>query len=65
MNKTFTWCVDFLEALAARLHMPYEEINIWIFVIIEPIVFFIILWIINKQQIKINRLKKIKHDGIS
>ena len=43
MNKTFKYCVKLLQDLAARLHMTYEEINIWIFVIIEPVVFFILL----------------------
>ena len=49
MNKTFKWCVDLLEALALKLHMTYEEVNIWIFVIIEPIIFLFMLWIIYKQ----------------
>ena len=42
MNKTFKWCVDLLEALALKLHMTYEEVNIWLFVIIEPIIFLFI-----------------------
>ncbi len=29
MNKTFKWCVDLLVSLAAKLHMTYEEVNIW------------------------------------
>jgi len=57
MNKTFKWCVDLLENLAARLHMTYEAVNIWIFVIIQPIVFFIMLWIIYKQTVIIKLLK--------
>ena len=50
MNKTFKWCVDLLEELALKLHMTYEEVNIWIFFIIEPIIFLLMLWIIYKQQ---------------
>ena len=50
MNKEFQWCVDILVALAAKLNMTYEAVNIWIFVIIEPIVFFVLLSIIYKQQ---------------
>ena len=61
MNKAFYWCVDLLKVLAAKLNMTYEEVNIWIFVIIEPFVFFIMLGIIYKQQVKIRALKKIKH----
>ena len=57
MNKTFKWCVDLLENLAAKLHITYEAVNIWIFVIIQPIVFFIMLWIIYKQTVIIKLLK--------
>ena len=55
MNKTFKWCVDLLEALALKLHMSYEEVNIWLFVIIEPIIFM--LWIIYKQYRTIRSFK--------
>lgn len=58
MNKAFQWCVDLLIALAAKVNMTYEEVNIWIFVIIEPIVFFILIWIIYKQHKTIKMLKK-------
>lgn len=57
MNKAFKMCVDFLVYLAAKCNMTYEEINIWIFVIIGPIVFFILLWIIYRQHSLINSLK--------
>ena len=57
MNKTFKWCVDLLVYLAAKLHMTYEAINIWIFVIIEPIVFLIMVWIIYRQWTVIKLLK--------
>lgn len=58
MNETFKWCVDFLVALADRLHMTYEQINIWIFVIVEPLVFFIMLFLIVRQRLTINRMRK-------
>ncbi len=57
MNKAFQWCVDLLVALAAKL-MTYEEVNIWIFMIIEPIVFLQLLWIIFKQRKRIGLLKQ-------
>ena len=57
MNKIFQWCVDVLVYFAAKLHISYEAINIWIFVIIEPIVFFILLWIIYRQYVVIKALK--------
>jgi hypothetical protein len=58
MNEIFRWCVDFLVVLSDRLHMTYEQINIWIFVIIEPIVFFIMLFMIVRQRLTINRMRK-------
>ena len=57
MTKTFKWCVDLLEALALKLHMTYEEVNIWLFVIIEPIIFLFMLWIIYKQYRTIRSFK--------
>lgn len=43
MDKTFDWCVWFLIELAKPLGMTYNEINIWIFVIIEPLIFVCML----------------------
>ena len=57
MNKAFKWCVKVLEDLAAWLGITYEEINIWIFVIIEPIVFLVLIWIIYRQYHTIQALK--------
>ena len=46
MNEAFDFCVELLQNWAAALGMTYEEINIWIFVIIEPIVFVLMaVWI--------------------
>ena len=57
MNKAFKWCVDLLVWMAAKLNMSYEAINIWIFVIIEPVIFLVMLWIIIKQYRRIKFLK--------
>ena len=59
MNETFKWCVQFLEALAAKLNMTYEEVNIWVYVILEPIIFLLMLWVIFKQQRSIKLLKQV------
>jgi hypothetical protein len=45
-NQLFHECAEFLRWLAPIFNMTYKEINIWIFVIIEPIVFFIMLFYI-------------------
>jgi len=57
MNEIFDLCVDFLNWLADLLGMTYKEINIWIFVILEPIVFIILLWIIFRQRKIIKKLR--------
>lgn len=57
MNKTFYQCVRFLEVWADRLNMTYEELNVWIFCIIEPVIFLILVYIILKQRKKIKQLK--------
>jgi hypothetical protein len=47
--------------LADVVGMTYEEVNIWIFVIIEPLVFVLMLWVIiwqrRKMKIQIQQLK--------
>jgi len=39
-NKLFNDCVELLVWLATKFNLTYKEINVWIFIIIEPIVFF-------------------------
>jgi len=58
MNRAFYWCVDLLKYWANIFGITYEEINIWIFCIIEPIVFFIMLGMIINYYLKIKELKR-------
>jgi len=48
MDSIFDWCVDVLVYWASILGITYKEINVWVFVIIWPIVTIaligIILW---------------------
>jgi hypothetical protein len=60
MNSLFDYCVHLLQVWGKFLHMTYEEINIWIFVIIEPIVFVVMLFVIISQRIRITKLKREK-----
>lgn len=48
-SSVFDWCADTLVFLADKLGITYEEINVWIFCIIEPIIFASMLTIIIKQ----------------
>jgi hypothetical protein len=43
MNKVFDQSVRLLQLLSEQLGMTYQELNVWIFLIIEPIVFVILL----------------------
>ena len=36
INYTFDWCVTLLEQTAYLLGLTYQEINVWLFVIILP-----------------------------
>ena len=58
MNKVFYWCVQILELYAKKLGTTYEVINVWIFCIIEPIIFLVMLAVIAVQAKKLRTLKK-------
>ena len=57
-DKIFNWCVDILVNFAELLGLTYNEINVYIFVIITPLIFLIMFFIIITQQIKIKSLDK-------
>ncbi len=57
INELFDYCVEVLTIGAKMLGMTYNEINIWIFCIIEPIVFVIMFFIIINQSLKIKHLR--------
>ena len=56
MDIIFKLCVDVLIFLANVLGITYQEINVWIFCIIEPIIFIYMLVIIIKQNRYIKKL---------
>ena len=57
MNKIFNWCVKLLELTAQEFGTTYEVINVWIFCIIEPIVFLGMVIFLLFQRREIKRLK--------
>jgi hypothetical protein len=57
MNEIFNRCVELLQWGAQKLGTTYELINVWIFCIIEPIVFLGMLIFLLFQRRKIKRLK--------
>ena len=57
VDGVFQICVFILVDLAKFLGISYEEINVWIFVIIEPLIFLLMLLVIIKQGIKLRAFK--------
>jgi len=58
MDSIFDWCVDLLVYWAGVLGMTYKEINVWVFVIIWPIVTIVLVVIIFLQQRRLRQLLK-------
>jgi len=56
MNQIFDWCVNVLVYWANVLDITYKEINVWIFVVIWPILTILWMVIILWQQRKIRQL---------
>jgi len=57
IDVTFDWCVGLLYEVAGWIGITYEEINVWLFVIILPI-FLLISGILNLLFfIKLQNLK--------
>ena len=44
MNEIFDWCVELLEFLGPKFGMSFKEINVWIFVILGPLI-VLLQWI--------------------
>lgn len=57
INAWFDWCVEILIKGAHLLGISYNEINIWIFCIIEPVVFLLMLAVIVWQWRKIKNFE--------
>tara|TARA_B110000908_G_scaffold132570_1_gene156168 strand:+ start:143 stop:325 length:183 start_codon:yes stop_codon:yes gene_type:complete len=60
MNEVFDTCVAILIWIADLFEVTYKEANIWIFVIIEPILFIAMLYMIIKQRREIKLYKNRK-----
>lgn len=60
MDEIFDWCVNVLVYWANIFGITYKEINVWVFVIIWPILTILLVGIIVWQQRMIRRLNKEK-----
>lgn len=52
IDITFNWCVRLLYDVAAYIGISYEEINIYLFIIIHPLItlMFFSLWIYERRN---------------
>jgi hypothetical protein len=57
VDRIYIWGREVMVAFANALHMRYVDLNILIFVIIGPIVFFVMLWVIYHQYKIIKELR--------
>jgi len=58
MDQIFDSCVDVLVYWAGIFSITYKEINVWIFVIIWPILTIVLVSIIVVQHRMIRKLSK-------
>jgi hypothetical protein len=58
MDTIFDWCVNVLVYWAGVIGITYKEINVWVFVIIWPVVTALLVVIIFVQQRKIQQLSQ-------
>ena len=68
MSELFDLCAAVLKWIAQFFGITYKEANIWVFVIIEPVLFLIMAALIVWQRGRINGLKQgfnKKHDDKS
>ncbi len=58
MDQIFDWCVNVLIYWANIFGITYKEINVWVFVIIWPILTLVLIGILAAQHRKIQQLMK-------
>ena len=58
MDKLFDQCVEILYVMAKLCHMTYKEINIYIFVIIHPLLTLLLMFLSIYYFRKYKLLKK-------
>ena len=57
INQIFDYCVDLLVVSARYVGMTYEEINVWFFIVFEPIIFALVALYAIHQRKKVRLLK--------
>ena len=57
INQIFDYCVDLLLVSAQYIGMTYEEINVWFFIVFEPIIFALVALYAVRQRKQIQLLR--------
>ena len=57
IDLTFNFCVSFLYDIGVLLGITYEEINVWMFVVIWPIASLVLFAEVIRLRLKISSLK--------
>ena len=57
IDLTFNFCVNFLYDIVGLLGITYEEINVWMFVVIWPIASLVLFAEVIRLRLKISSLK--------
>jgi hypothetical protein len=58
VDAIFDWCVEILVFFAGVLGITYKEINVWVFVIIWPIITLALITLVVIQQAHIRKLQR-------
>jgi hypothetical protein len=60
MVKLFWICVDFLEDASKFLGITYEELNIWVFIVIHPAITFVLFTLWRREKEKNEKISNSK-----
>lgn len=63
MDQIFDWCVNVLVYWAGIFGITYKEINVWVFVIIWPILTGFLIGVIVVQYRRIRQLSRNNRSG--
>ena len=64
MDSIFDWCVNILVYWAGIFGITYKEINVWVFVIIWPILTGFLIGVIVVQYRRIRQLSRNNRSGL-
>lgn len=58
INSFFNWCCSCIDFYAHKLGCTYEELNIILFVVLEPCIILLLLGLLIYQNKRYSRLKR-------